>query len=321
MNKMDAFLVANKRNYFDRLFDVKMSDENFVKALYSLKKENLSAIVKGADYFPIIGEEGDCRRIESGSLYISYHYSMYLLLPLLFYKRSIPLTVFAANQDAFPPLEGIEYYDSNDPFVYLKMRNDLQAGKAVLIYADAYTGNSKTYMQSSFLRKTLRIESSLMKFAQRVKNKYFIISEGVLSWNLVANIYSFPKDNDIKAWSDKYVSILEQHVRKHPKLWLQWSIIEQMIPNENDVSPMKKRTLMWKLIIGHYKKRIFNRKRYVVYEEEKISYLLDMLTYHTFQISDTIRKYLSNGRHSIEDMMSILPREDVRFLISNSVMI
>ncbi|EGN58277.1 hypothetical protein Premu_0077, partial [Hallella multisaccharivorax DSM 17128] len=43
MNKMDAFLVANKRNYFDRLFDVKMSDEDFMKALYSLKNENLSA--------------------------------------------------------------------------------------------------------------------------------------------------------------------------------------------------------------------------------------------------------------------------------------
>ncbi|WP_372367070.1 hypothetical protein [Candidatus Uabimicrobium sp. HlEnr_7] len=109
-----------------------------------------------------------------------------------------------------------------------KIKNCLQENKVVAMHGDRYFGKMRT-IESSFMGEQAHFPTGPYIIGATLQKKICFVSVVKIKWNTYKVVCSEPllctwdrqykKNDQIKAWLQKYISFIEENLRDYPEQW------------------------------------------------------------------------------------------------------
>ncbi len=328
----EAQMLANVRKYYRTIFPNDIDDKEFAAEVFANLNYNIE-LVKVTDMYKSckIGNAGDVSTLEKGALYISFHYGLYFLIPYLFYVKGIPVSVVSADPEDFPNCgDDVQTILSSNPLLFVDIKKRLKNGISVVLFIDAINSSPKLTVNEKFGSNIINLKTSVIKFCSTLSEKIFvIISDHIVNNSLLYNIYDINFDKGMSKQeirdkiSAKTFSILEKRVMENPSYWLSWQISDLFVNKDKslEVKPLSKFELLKTMLFRGKEKFKFNKRCFILYEQEGGFYIMNAFTNKPIKISEVIAKSLLSEEISINKLKKFMKGSDIQLLIREQILI
>ncbi|MFN8344912.1 MAG: hypothetical protein U0X91_07910 [Spirosomataceae bacterium] len=307
-----AIFSANLTNFLPEI-PVSEHAELFKKLLTNLAFESFDRnILNIRDLCTVKGNAEALEVTDKPKIFCTFHMGSYRIIANMLIRKGHHFSTIVRKEVYHQQWESLMDYtakmkqkyatdsevrvlNAEDPNIVLKLLRELKAGRSLLVYLDGNVGSGEEKpAQIDFLSQKINLRKGMpyLSYISGIpllplisyrrpdfSNIMYVGEPLVIDKTLSREEYSSASLQQLFDFFAKYVA-------SFPEQWEGWNYIHQALNNqEEEIKPMPPSAY----------RRVnyeFNQSRYSIFELQNASVLFDKRHYSTYEISDSLRKYL-----------------------------